>query len=212
MRRSQVQPISCAAASRRLAAGRFGLAWLLVGAFLCGGVSASAGPVPDPVAHTRELRVADGAAVHAWLGVMTHDLTQSLAETLGLDSTDGAYVAAVMAGSAADVAGLEPGDVITRVDGVPVLGSVDLSLLMAWTAPGDTVRLTYWRDRSACEVDVELGHARVSMSSPHVEPSRPTQRRYRTSTRREISSAASRIIATPLVGIDRAQTTDRRPA
>jgi serine protease Do len=60
------------------------------------------------------------------LGLSLQTLTPKLAESLGLPlETKGAAVSEVAAGSAAERAGLQPGDVILDVDRKPVLSADD---------------------------------------------------------------------------------------
>jgi len=59
---------------------------------------------------------------------------------------DGARLAHVMPGSAADRAGLRDGDVLVRVDDVAVDGFEALRQAIRARAPGDTVKLVYLRD------------------------------------------------------------------
>jgi serine protease Do len=54
------------------------------------------------------------------LGMTVQKLTPQIAESLGLDKTDGVVVTAVEPGSAADEAGVRRGDVIVEVDRKPV--------------------------------------------------------------------------------------------
>jgi len=103
--------------------------------------------------------VATGKASHARLGVTIQDLNQSLAESFGLKRPDGALVANVADGSAAAAAGLKSGDVITEVNGQPVVRSGELSSLIGMAAPGEHVKLKVWRDHAAREIDAKLGGA-----------------------------------------------------
>jgi putative serine protease PepD len=65
--------------------------------------------------------------------------------------------AAVEAGGPAAKAGLKPGDVITKLDGM-VVDSGPTLIGAIWThKPGDTVKLTYTRDGKTHTVDVTLG-------------------------------------------------------
>ena len=101
--------------------------------------------------------VATGHATHARLGVTVQDLNQSLAESFGLKLPDGALVAGVEPKSAAAAAGLQSGDVITAVNGNPIVRSGELSSLIGMSAPGDQVKLTVWRDHAQREIDAKLG-------------------------------------------------------
>ena len=89
-----------------------------------GGFQGLSFAIPIDVAlKVKEQIVASGKASHARLGVSVQDLTQPLAESFGLPAPDGALVSQVMPGSAAARHGLRAGDVITEVNGQPVLGS-----------------------------------------------------------------------------------------
>ena len=103
--------------------------------------------------------VATGKATHAKLGVTIQDLNQSLAESFGLKRPDGALVANVAPKSAAAAAGLKSGDVITEVNGQPVVRSGELSSLIGLAAPGERVKLKVWRDRASRDIEAKLGGA-----------------------------------------------------
>ena len=87
------------------------------------------------------------------------DLTQSLADSFGIKRVDGALVSSVAPGSAAADAGLKSGDVITEVNGEPVLRSGSLSSLIGLSAPGERVKLKVWRDHSERTIEAKLGGA-----------------------------------------------------
>ncbi len=101
--------------------------------------------------------VATGKAQHGRLGVTVQDLNQSLADSFGLKRVDGALVSNVAPNSAAAAAGLKSGDVITEVNGEPVLRSGSLSTLIGMSAPGEHVKLKVWRDRTEHTIEAKLG-------------------------------------------------------
>ncbi len=80
------------------------------------------------------------------LGVVMQDLTPDLARAFGLDRRRGAVVTQVVPGSAAEKAGLRPGDVIVGIDGKPVHGGSDLRNAIGVLRAGTTVRLSVVRD------------------------------------------------------------------
>ena len=63
---------------------------------------------------------------------------------------------AVVPGGPADQAGIQPGDVITAVDGVPVDDAEQLIVAIRTHSPGDTVTLTIQRDGQTSDVKVTL--------------------------------------------------------
>jgi S1-C subfamily serine protease len=68
----------------------------------------------------------------AWLGI---DVASSPA--------GGVMVVAVFPGSPAQAAGLEPGDVITRINGHQIFTPRDVAAALAGTQPGDKVQLQF---------------------------------------------------------------------
>lgn len=88
---------------------------------------------------------------HARIGVSVRNAVDSDGLT-----TVGALVGDVAAGSAADKAGLQAGDVITRVDDSPVSGADALIAAIRGYRPGDVVTLTYQRDGETHQADVTL--------------------------------------------------------
>src|SRR5450755_1321807 len=103
--------------------------------------------------------VATGKAQHGRLGVTVQDLNQSLADSFGLKRVDGALVSNVAPESAAAAAGLKSGDVITEVNGEPVVRSGALSSLIGMSAPGERVKLKVWRDHAERTIEAKLGGA-----------------------------------------------------
>ena len=87
---------------------------------------------------------------HALLGVSARPF-------LGADGTPGAEVVEVTAGSAADDAGIRPGDVITGIDDTAIDGPDALGAAIAAHRPGDTVSVTYVRGGQETTVDATLG-------------------------------------------------------
>ncbi|WP_299051692.1 trypsin-like peptidase domain-containing protein [uncultured Nocardioides sp.] len=87
---------------------------------------------------------------HAQLGVSVGDVTSDD----GL--VTGAQVQSVEPGSAADEAGLQEGDVVTKLDDVTVSGSESLVATVRGERPDQTVTLTYLRDGDEQTADVTL--------------------------------------------------------
>jgi len=70
---------------------------------------------------------------------------------------DGAKIAEVTPNGAADLAGLQTGDLITRVDGTVLSDSTQLIVTIRSKAPGDSVTLTVERGNQTADVPVTLG-------------------------------------------------------
>ncbi|MBX3621174.1 MAG: Do family serine endopeptidase [Rhizobacter sp.] len=125
-----------------------------------GGYQGLAFAIPIDVAlKVKDQIVATGHATHGRLGVMVQDVNQALAESFGMKRPDGALVASVSRNSAAAKAGLKPGDVITEVNGEPIIRSGSLSSRIGMASPGDKVKLKVWRDRKSIDIEAKLGGA-----------------------------------------------------
>ncbi|PVG84691.1 trypsin [Nocardioides gansuensis] len=85
---------------------------------------------------------------HARLGIQVSDSR--------VEGHSGAQVQEVTAGSTADEAGLEPGDVITRVDDTHITGADSLVATIRSYRPGDTVTVTWTSDGDEQSADMEL--------------------------------------------------------
>jgi serine protease Do len=101
-----------------------------------------------------EQLVANGKVVRGYLGVTMQDINTELADQLKLTTRSGALVADVVPDSPADKAGLKGGDVITQLEGKPVVDSRHLKLTVANYAPGQKVSAQVLRDNK--KVDVQL--------------------------------------------------------
>lgn len=113
--------------------------------------------IPSNVARrTYEEIVRKGRVSHPWLGVVMRKLNQRLACQLGLTDSNGALVAATMAGSPADRGGLASGDVIVSFNGQPIRDGNDLRIRVAETAVGTQVTLGILRQGSPRQVSVTM--------------------------------------------------------
>lgn len=77
--------------------------------------------------------------------------------TMPADSADGAKVAQVEKGSPADSAGIQNGDIITRINQDDIHSAQDLSSEIGKFSPGTVVTVTYTRNGETNKTDVKLG-------------------------------------------------------
>jgi S1-C subfamily serine protease len=109
-----------------------------------------------------EQAVAGDPLARPWIGVYYEPLTPAIADERGLNVDSGALVgggpddAGVVAGSPAEAAGLQVGDVIVAVDGER-LDDGDLAQAVLPHKPGDVVTLRIVRGQSTEELTVTLG-------------------------------------------------------
>ena len=103
-----------------------------------------------------ELRTS-GKVTRGWLGVSLQPLTTDLAESFGVKDAKGALVADVAADSPAARAGVKSGDVIVEFNGKKVEDPGALARAVAIARPGETGKVTLWRDRQQKTVELKLG-------------------------------------------------------
>jgi len=99
-----------------------------------------------------------GKVSRGYLGTVVQPLTPDLAEQFKVaDDQQGALIAEVSHGGAADKAGLKNGDIITAVNGNAVSDPHTLRLTVGGMSPGDKVTVTYLRDGQTKTAEVTLG-------------------------------------------------------
>lgn len=98
-----------------------------------------------------------GKVVRGYMGVAIQDLTPELAAALGLHVQNGALVASVSEDGPAKGSGLEPGDVITSLDGRPVDGARDLSRQVSRLPPKQKIHLGVRRNGEERQATITLG-------------------------------------------------------
>ena len=113
----------------------------------------------DVASRVRDQIVATGKVEHAKLGVAVQEVNQAFADAFKLDRPEGALVANVEKGGAADKAGVAAGDVIRKVDGRAIVASGDLPAIIGQARPGDSVKLEVWRQGRALDLTAKLGDA-----------------------------------------------------
>ncbi|MDA0231797.1 MAG: Do family serine endopeptidase [Proteobacteria bacterium] len=111
----------------------------------------------------------DGKVERAWLGVAIQQLSDEMAESLGIADADGAIVSEVMAGSPAAAAGMMQGDVILSVNDVQVKELRDLTRTIARLKVGAPALLSVWRRGETLTIEAKVGtpsEAKVAAQLP----------------------------------------------
>ena len=111
----------------------------------------------DLAVHVKDQLLANGKVRRGRIGVAIQDVNQQLADSFGLDRPRGALVSGVERDSPAEDAGIEPGDVITGIDGLAIDHSNELPARVSRLKPGTTTTLEVWRDRAKRSVKVKVG-------------------------------------------------------
>ena len=120
-----------------------------------------------------EQLIKHGKVVRGFLGVGIQDLTPELAKQFNLPDSGGALVNDVIAGGAAEQAGLKSGDVIVELNGKPVPDSRNLKLMVGHLAPGAKTTVKVLRDGKEKTLTVNLKELtdqnRASSNEPNAE-------------------------------------------
>jgi serine protease Do len=90
------------------------------------------------------------------IGVTIAPVTKEVAESIGLGKPVGALVQGVESGGPADKAGVEAGDIITKVDGKAIEKSGDLPRIVGATKPGAKATLQLFRRGATRDVSVTV--------------------------------------------------------
>ena len=109
------------------------------------------------VRNVMEQIIRTGTVTRGWIGIETQELNEELAESFGLQDTQGALVAGVLRGSPADAGGIRPGDILLSVAGKPVKDSQSMLELIAAQKPGEKVLFSLLRQKSVVEIPIRIG-------------------------------------------------------
>lgn len=97
-----------------------------------------------------------GHVQRAFIGVRIAEMTEELAENVGLEHLQGVYVSNLVENGAAQEAGIEPGDVILKVANKGVTSVPELQEQVSRFRPGDHVAIQIWRDGALRNLDMQL--------------------------------------------------------
>lgn len=86
-----------------------------------------------------------GEVQKALPGVDVVEITPELAEEMKLNTLDGVIVTNVLRGGAAEKAGIQKNDVITRIEGFNVTGKGSFEEVLSYYYPGDKLNFTFQR-------------------------------------------------------------------
>lgn len=107
----------------------------------------------------KEQLIAHGEVYRGYLGVGIQDLSKELVESFGLDEgTEGVLISQVYDDSPAEKHGLNQGDVLIQMDGMPVKNVGHFRNMIAMTMPGTDIDLTVIRKGKQKTVKVKLGN------------------------------------------------------
>ena len=134
-------------------------------------------PIDEAIRVSDQLRTS-GRVIRGRIGVTIAPVTKEVAESIGLGKPVGALVQGVESGGPADKAGIEAGDIITKVDGKAVEKSGDLPRIVGATKPGAKTTLQVFRrgtnrDIAVTVVEFEPEKARKVAQAAETQPAQP---------------------------------------
>jgi len=101
-------------------------------------------PIDEAIRVSEQLR-AGGKVIRGRIGVQIDQVAKDVAESIGLGKAQGALVRSVEAGSPAEKAGIEAGDIIVKFDGRPIEKVSDLPRIVGSVRPGTKSTVTVFR-------------------------------------------------------------------
>ena len=114
--------------------------------------------IPGPLVKqiVEQLRTT-GSVARGWLGVQIQNVSEDIAQSLGMDKPHGALVTQLTAGGPAAGSELKVGDAIVAVNGEDIQNSRDLARKIADLAPGTDAKVTILRKEQTQQLVVKLG-------------------------------------------------------
>lgn len=82
-----------------------------------------------------------GFVKRGWLGIEPQEITPRLAESFGLNSTNGVIIAGIYRGGPADQAGLKPGDIVLNINNIEITNASKAINFLATIKPGKSVTI-----------------------------------------------------------------------
>ena len=101
--------------------------------------------------------VKDGQVTRGWIGVEPNELTPELAQTFGVEATQGVIITGVLQNGPAAKAGMKPGDVVTAVTAREVHNVAELLTQVASLKPGSAAPFNVQRASGKIQLQVTPG-------------------------------------------------------
>jgi serine protease Do len=111
-----------------------------------------------------------GHVVRGYLGVSLQKIDAKLAQSFGLERSEGALISEVVKDSPADKAGLKSGDVVLKVNSKPITIAGKLRNIIAFMKPGEPVTLTIMRNKKEMQIKAIVGtHPETELAASDVQ-------------------------------------------
>ena len=116
-------------------------------------------PIDDVLAMVKDIMTDGYVTNKPYIGITPQNMTAQMAQQYRYDVTQGVFVCSVEPGSAAEKAGLQMGDVITKIGDTAISDMNDLNAAKKSYRAGDTVTLTIYRAGGTKEVELTFDAA-----------------------------------------------------
>ena len=119
--------------------------------------------IPSNMMHNLAKQIIEFGEVHRGvLGVSGRSVNSEIAKAMELKTNQGGFIEQVMPNSAADEAGIKPGDVITKVNGKSVKTFNEVRGKIGTIGAGKKVKLTIVRNGNEQELNVKLKQSQAT--------------------------------------------------
>ncbi len=116
-------------------------------------------PINDALQVAEQLRT-KGKVERGRVGVSIQPVSEDMAKQLGLSKAQGVVIAQIEAGSPAAQAGLQAGDVVTKINGANVESVRDFARYIGDSKPGTHLQLDIWREARSQNIEMTVGEAK----------------------------------------------------
>jgi serine protease Do len=125
--------------------------------------------IPSAVARaTVDQLIEFGRTKRGWLGLRIQQMTDAMAESLGL-KVKGPLVGSVTPEGPADKGGIKGGDIILEFDGIQLNDNNRITRLVGETPIGKKVKVKVWRDGKEKELEVVIGEFEEAEAKGHID-------------------------------------------
>lgn len=126
-----------------------------------GGFQGISFAIPIDVANkiANELKT-QGRVARGQLGIYLQELTKELASSFGLPDANGALIAQVAKGSAAEKGGMVSGDIVLKIDNNTINKASDLIRVVGNIKPGTQAKIQVWRNKTIKNLTVSVGETK----------------------------------------------------
>ena len=116
-------------------------------------------PIDDVLAMVKDIMTNGYVTNKAYIGITPQTMNAQMAQQFRYDVTQGVFVCSVEPGSAAEKAGLQMGDVITKIDDKTITSYEDLVAAKKSYSAGDTATFTIYREGKTQTVELTFDAA-----------------------------------------------------